>query len=533
MTAGVETAAKTVVPPESQASASPKPRRRWEAADTVIAASIGLVAVIVGIFVLLCIQGYYTTIEGTKTRGSTAASIVAEGTNWIFASGFTKLDGIARAIGNDPANAGAPTLAMFESATERTPSAVSLGVYDATGNVVAAASSPGAPATIGDKDYFAAVRGGAEHALSAQEKDAATGEPTFALTRRLELNGAFMGAALVMFDGDVMRRLAEPQQMPQGSTMSIIRDDGWVIARYPPLPEPLYLGDTPNYALLTSAESGSYTSAGSPADGVPRMVSFVHIPDPGYYALAAISLPTALGGLWYSIIVVSLLMAPIAIALLIGSFITARLLRRSQQQSRSLAAALEHNEILFREIHHRVKNNLQSINSLIQLQQIPRDVKLDMSQRVSAMAAVHEHIYRSNNFATVFVKGYLHSLVENIRAGYGPQVEVVEEITDVAVDKDAATPLGLVVSEVVANAFKHAFADGRAGKVRVSLAAGDDGTARLTVSDNGVGFDPEAPTRGIGRRLISGLVAQLRGEMSHVSDATGSTFTLTFPLKWQ
>ena len=128
------------------------------------------------------------------------------------------------------------------------------------------------------------------------------------------------------------------------------------------------------------------------------------------------------------------------------------------------------------------------------------------------------------------VKDYLHTLVANIHAGHDPRVEVVEEIEDVAVDKDAATPLRLIVNEVVSNSFKHAFSDGRAGTVHVSLVSLGDGQAQLTVRDNGVGFDPDAPTKGIGRRLIGGFTAQLRGESSHTSDAEGSVFTLVFPL---
>ena len=177
-----------------------------------------------------------------------------------------------------------------------------------------------------------------------------------------------------------------------------------------------------------------------------------------------------------------------------------------------------------------MKNNLQSINSLLQLHPIPREVRADMSQRIAAMSAVHEHIYRSHTFAQVEVRDYLRKLIENIQAGYDPDLKVAVEIEDVAVDKDSATPLGLIVNEVVSNAFKHAFTDGRQGVVTITLVAEDENRARLTVRDNGVGFDPEAPAKGIGRRLIVGLTAQLQGESRHVSDADGSVFTLTFPL---
>jgi len=145
------------------------------------------------------------------------------------------------------------------------------------------------------------------------------------------------------------------------------------------------------------------------------------------------------------------------------------------------------------------------------------------------MSAVHEHIYRSNDFSKVRVKDYLQTLVENIRAGAGPNVQVVEQLEDLAVDKDVATPLGLILNEVVSNAFKHAFPEGRAGVITVRLER-QMGMGALVVEDDGVGFDPEAPAKGIGRRLITALTQQLGGESEISSEGSGARFTLTFPL---
>jgi two-component sensor histidine kinase len=224
------------------------------------------------------------------------------------------------------------------------------------------------------------------------------------------------------------------------------------------------------------------------------------------------------------------LLVPISLALLGGSFLTARLLRQTRRNEQRLAAAVAHNEVLFREIHHRVKNNLQSVASLLQMQPIPREIKANMGQRIAAMSAVHEHIYRSNNFSTVDVKGYLQTLIESIRAGHDPKVRVVEQLDDIAVDKDAATPLGLILNEVVSNAFKHAFPDGREGVVTVQMISAD-GHGQLTVEDNGIGFDPAQPAKGIGRRLIAALTQQMGGESRfETAPGGGSLFTLTFPL---
>jgi two-component system, sensor histidine kinase PdtaS len=506
-----------------------KPGRRWQAADTVVAASATLIAIIAAFFVLLCIDGYNTRIERAETRGQLAASTVAEGTRWVISSALVVMDGLATSLEHDIANASARTLTQFESIVAAIPAQMELGIYDRSGNVIAGASSRDLPASIADQDYFAEIAGGANWSLSAQANSEATGDPTFSVARRLATSdGTFTGAIVIAVDGNVLGRIAETLDLGPASTVSIIRSDGWVIARRPPLPAPLDLSGTTAFKNLNAGEVGSYMSQTSPADGVSRIVSFRRVDDLGYVAVASIALDTVLADLWRGIWIVSLLLAPIAGALLIGSFMTARLLRRSESTSRSLAAALEHNQTLFQEIHHRVKNNLQSVTSLLQLQPIPAEVKTNMSQRIAAMSAVHEHIYRSGTFSTVYVRDYLRTLIENIRAGYDPNVAVVEEIEDVAVDKDAATPLGLIVNEIVSNSFKHAFADGRAGTVTVTLAAMDGGRAKLTIRDNGLGFDPSAPSTGIGRRLIRGFVAQLQGEAQ--TSADGTEFTLTFPL---
>ncbi|MEQ1901203.1 MAG: histidine kinase dimerization/phosphoacceptor domain -containing protein [Devosia sp.] len=511
----------------SQDRAAANPRRRWEAADTLIAISVGLVVIIFAIFALLCVQGYNTVIENTKTRSLAAANIVAEETRWVVASALTLANGTAGAFGGDPAQASADTLQRFENVTAGMPTVLALGVYDSEGNKLAEASSERVPASIAGEDFFEAVAGGEDWSLSAQQADAANGNASFGVIKRLGRSGSFTGAVLISIDAKVLENFAEPQNLGAGSTISIVRKDGWVIARFPSLATPLNLKGTASYDNLIAGDAGSYPAI-SPADGTSRMVSYRHVPELGYIAIASVSMQTALAPLWSSIWIVGFLIGPIALALLAGSLMTARLLCRTVEASRSLSTALAHNEVLFREIHHRVKNNLQSVASLLQLQPIPREIKADMSQRIAAMSAVHEHIYRSNTFETVWVRDYLHTLVENIRAGYAPKVRVVEQFEDVAVDKDAATPLGLIVNEVVSNAFKHAFPDGREGTVTISLKA-EGASGRLTVSDDGVGFDPQAQAKGIGRRLIGALTQQLGGESSHVSD-NGSVFTLTFPL---
>jgi two-component sensor histidine kinase len=263
-------------------------------------------------------------------------------------------------------------------------------------------------------------------------------------------------------------------------------------------------------------------------------VAYRHLPQYHLVTFGSVSQDAAVAGLWTAIVTVLWLMVPFAIALLGASLWTAHLLRRSTRTQRTLAAAVAHNDVLFREIHHRVKNNLQSVASLLQMQPIPREIKTNMGQRIAAMSAVHEHIYRSSSFEIVHVKDYLQTLVASIGAGHDPNVRVSEDIADLAVDREAATPPGLILNEVVSNAFKHAFADGREGVLTVKLVRTPDDRGQLTVEDNGMGFDPQTPTKGIGRRLISALTQQLGGESRFETAVNGgSLFTLTFPLASQ
>jgi two-component sensor histidine kinase len=504
--------------------------RRWEAADTVILAAIVLLIAVFAVLGFLVWQGYYSALKEAETKATNAAGVVADETQWVVGAARGLLTQMALASEAEPTATTLVRKPSIDAAAKALPADVFIAIYDAAGKVTPDGAADQLPANIADRDYFSAVAGGEDWALSAQEQDTATGEPVFAVAKRLVRNGAFAGVAVLAISDRVLEAFWGKQDLGPDSTISVVREDGWVIARYPPLRQAMNLGTLPVFKTLSAGEAGTYVSERSPADGVSRVVAFRHVPELNFIAIASVSRDAVLDNFWYAVRVVLLLMAPIAIALVLGSLWTARLLRQSLRAGRSLAAAVAHNEVLFREIHHRVKNNLQSVASLLQLQPIPREVKQEMGQRIAAMSAVHEHIYRSSSFDTVMVKDYLQTLIENIRAGADPSVRVVEEVANLPVRRDDATPLGLIVNEVVANAFKHAFADGREGVVIIRLLREEPGVGRLQVEDNGVGIDPDKPSKGIGRRLIAALVEQLGGEASFTSAASGSRFTLTFAL---
>ncbi|MEO9230633.1 MAG: histidine kinase dimerization/phosphoacceptor domain -containing protein [Devosia sp.] len=494
-----------------------------------MALSISLIAIILAIFAALCVQGFTTVLEQAKSKVQSAAEVAAKENHLLIGGARALLRHLADDAATLADGRGGLNRNTVASAIESLPEIVSFGLYDASGNPLDGMGSASLPSTISDLDLFKTLAAGKEWTLSRQLSDTATGASIFVVAQRVP-GDSFRGIASLVISGDAMKEFWEPLKLGPASTTSILTEDGWLVARYPNVPETLDSSEAQAFTTLKNSASGTYISERSPADGVARVVGFRRLPDLGVVAVASISFDTVYGPLWTSIITVLWLIVPIALALLGGSLITARILNRSERMQANLAAAVDHNQVLFREIHHRVKNNLQSVASLLQMQPIPQAVKADMGRRLTAMSAVHEHIYRSNDFARVQIKGYLQTLIQNIRAGADPKVQVVEEIADVSVDKDAATPLGLILNEAVSNAFKHAFPDGREGTIAITLADEGNGRGLLTIADDGVGFDPDKPAKGIGQRLIRALTEQLGGQLDMTSTGGGSTFMLSFPL---
>ncbi|MBX7183960.1 MAG: PAS domain-containing protein [Vicinamibacteria bacterium] len=208
----------------------------------------------------------------------------------------------------------------------------------------------------------------------------------------------------------------------------------------------------------------------------------------------------------------------------------------------ALAASLKEKEALLREVHHRVKNNMQVITSLLRLESnrldhpITRSVLRDMQNRIQAMAALHETLYRSGNFAQVDLADYLRRVVAHLKRSLVPtpgQISFLLELEPIIVDLDRAIPCGLVLNELASNSVKHAFPEGRLGEVWIDLRRVDPATVGLSVRDNGAGLpaDWEARVeRSLGVQLVTDLARQLGGRLAIGPDAR---FEITFPAEFQ
>ncbi len=209
-----------------------------------------------------------------------------------------------------------------------------------------------------------------------------------------------------------------------------------------------------------------------------------------------------------------------------------------KKMEEQIKASLHEKEALLKEIHHRVKNNLQIISSLLNLQSeragstAVTQALQEGQNRVRSMALIHENLYRSNNLAQIDFGAYVRELVGQLHRTYSEharRVTVDVQVEALFLPMETAVPCGLILNELFSNAVKHAFVDGRAGQISIQLQS-DHNDYRLTVADNGVGLPPQfdyRQTTTLGLQLVHTLVGQLDGRLL-VDNRQGTAVTITF-----
>lgn len=204
-----------------------------------------------------------------------------------------------------------------------------------------------------------------------------------------------------------------------------------------------------------------------------------------------------------------------------------------------IKASLKEKEVLLQEIHHRVKNNMQIISSLLNLQtryvgndKVALDVLKESQNRVTTMAMIHEKLYQSNDFMNIDIGSYIEKLVKDLLYSYAiPKGRIVPNIysDDIQLNIETSIPCGLIISELVSNSLKYAFPDDRIGEILISLRATDNGYI-LTVGDDGIGL-PEnfdyTNTDSLGLELVNNLVDQIDGTIQ-LDNSSGTKFVIKF-----
>lgn len=208
--------------------------------------------------------------------------------------------------------------------------------------------------------------------------------------------------------------------------------------------------------------------------------------------------------------------------------------REIESQKIEIEEKNKQNEMLVREIHHRVKNNLQVISSLLNLQSMHIDDEAALGAvkegqgRVKSMALLHQNLYQGDNLASIEMQEYVGLLLKSIGSTFGlrqkseDRIRLINKVKKQELDVDHAIPLGLIINELVTNALKYAFPDGRIGKIEVSLKRiNEDGRICLQVSDDGIGISNARASENstsFGTKLMKILTKKLKGEMEIVEE---------------
>ena len=212
-----------------------------------------------------------------------------------------------------------------------------------------------------------------------------------------------------------------------------------------------------------------------------------------------------------------------------------------QQINQELRGSLEEKEVLLHEVHHRVKNNMQVIMSLMNLQKpLYRnnyDIRLieKSIHRIQAMAMAHEQLYRTEDFTQINLYAYLNGMVHEIacsKTAVGKDLDIQIQVQNLYVGLELAIPIGLIIHELTDNVFEHAYPDGNGGILQVTAAKEDD-VYTITVADKGIGLPEDieiSKTSSLGFMLVQSLVMQVKGKLE-VERENGTLIKLVF--KWQ
>jgi len=234
----------------------------------------------------------------------------------------------------------------------------------------------------------------------------------------------------------------------------------------------------------------------------------------------------------------------------IRAIIDTRDITERKKNEEQIQESLQQKESLLREIHHRVKNNLQVISSLLSLESDYAKDKESLARfyesqnRISTIALIHEKLYQSRNIDEIKMLDYITDLTRNLLRVYkdlGGNIDVQINAYDISIDTDRAIPCGLIINELFSNCLKHAFRDSaseeisrkRRNKITVEINSDTDGFLNLSVKDNGVGFPGHLDVRNtdtLGLQLVTTLADQLKGKIEVAND-NGAAFTVVFPLR--
>lgn len=445
--------------------------------------------------------------------------------------------------------------AGLKTLAQEWPDRTSVSLADAGGRLRLSSLLFPVPETdLSDRAYFRALETGDDRTyISEVLSGRLSGDEMFSMVRRRSApNGTFDGVIIVSLYPEHLSSLYEAFQHMPGNATALLRADGHVLARSPDTGGSIrYPADSPIMRGIAAGRAQGVFTSVSPVDNTSRIVAYRKIA--GYPLYVALGVST--GGLdhaWHrTLAYYGLVLATTAIGLFLLSLIALREVKRQQVLKNQLRASnevlekrvaertadlLESNRnlnLLLKEVHHRVKNNLQIISSFlgIQSRNLPaeyRNIYRESLGRIQTMSLIHETLYGVEQFAEIDLSRLLQKLIAHLAQLYNvssSRVRVRLEGKAPHLSLSDAIPVALIANEVLSNAFKHAFPDRREGTICIEL-SGAVGEIRLVIHDDGIGFtDSVRKSTGIGLRMIDGLCDQI-GATCHRDSTQGTRFEL-------
>ncbi len=504
--------------------------KRLPAAWAVLAVALALLFVLFSAIGLLAWNSHADAIERARVRVVSSTLVVSTHIEWLVAAGLQTLDEADHLTGPGLPQPNAVAGQDIARHFAHMPEGISVALVDLAGKAVFTTDSATSDLLPDEGLDLAKLSGERTWYVSAITKESASEAAHFIIARRIDRDGVPVGAAVMRIPVSVLKSVWQSLDLGPGSTVGLLRDDGWLVARHPPATKPTNLSDYVLFTDYLKKDSAGIYDAVSPVDGEVRIVGYRKVPNAPLIITASVSRDFALLRLWDQMRQLVYFLVPLALGLGILALWVSRLLRRDETMRANLAEAVERNTLLMREIHHRTKNNLQSVASLIKLQPISEEAKAAMSSRIAAMSAVHEQAYRLDQFSDVDLREYLKSLIDSIRKSSDGSVTIETKLAPASIDRDLAQPLGLIVNEVISNAMKHAFKERETGRITVELSLFQPDRAELVIHDDGPGYEGEQSATGMGSRLIRAFAAQLGNDYSYASD-NGTRFAIRFAAK--
>jgi two-component sensor histidine kinase len=543
--------------------------RPWSPRRVIALLGGGLVLIALFLFAALAYARWNATVVDAEHLTDNLADLLAEHAGRVFDAANLAADQAVILAGDRPWEEIAASQELHERARQLTGLASYISavwLVDEQGNPRLSTRSFPAPNTsVADREHFRIQQqGDAGPFVSQLLRSRVASESNIVLSRRIDdANGAFRGVALVVIDPSYFLSFYGSIKVAYPVAIDLFRGDGMVIIHHPVVPEDraLTLRKWPGSGASPAlGDSGRFYRARGEVDDVERLEAYQRIK--GHPLYVSVGVPrNAIFGRWLSGTLQQGLLGGLALAALLMLVAMAlsrarreetmrlelerlnltleeRVHERTSEVERSaegLRHLLTEKDVLFREVHHRVKNNLQIISSLLNLysskfsgQEAQRGFT-DCLNQVRAMGLVHELLYRSPNVAQIDFDEYLRVLANRFATSFAPgdRVRLNVRSAPLHFDLDTTIPLALIVTEAITNAFKHAFPEGRSGTIEV-VGMQEGETVTIRVSDDGNGLPPaweDLQVRSLGLKLMRVLAEQIDAQLSLRSDG-GTTVEL-------